>query len=240
MNFFQRLANFISGLFSTGMGNIEKSNPEIVYENAINERKKKQKELTAAVANIIAMRDKTKLELEKKEKELAEAEEMLEVAMDEGDDEAAIHILEGKSALESRVSELQAELERVASQAEDAMDTLSSFRSEIIKLTKERDEMLAKNEAANARIKIQESLDGFSVDADMQALENVRSSINQKVAQADVEKELGDKSLDKKLDKIKAKTGESRARRQLEALKKKREAQQAQAADGGPSVKKTI
>ena len=37
--------------------------------------------------------------------------------------------------------------------------------------------MLAKVKSAEARMKIQESLDGLSLDADSQALDNVRESI---------------------------------------------------------------
>ena len=103
------------------------------------------------------------------------------------------------------------------------------------KLQREKEEMLAKKETADARIKIQESLDGFSVDADVQALENVRTSIKKRVAEADINTELEDNSIDKRLNAIKAKTGNVRARQQLEELKKLKAAK-AEAAAG----KKTI
>ena len=67
------------------------------------------------------------------------------------------------------------------------------------------------------------------MDADTQALENVREAIHKKEAQADIGKELQDSSIDSKLAKIKAKTGSARARQRLAALKKKRAA----AAGGG-------
>ena len=60
------------------------------------------------------------------------------------------------------------------------MKAFQQFQSEIEKLRREKDEMLAKVETAEARIKIQESLDGLSLDADVQALDNVRASIHKK------------------------------------------------------------
>ena len=45
MGFFSRLFNVISGFFSSFIGKVEERNPELVYEAAIQERLKKQKEL---------------------------------------------------------------------------------------------------------------------------------------------------------------------------------------------------
>ena len=82
--------------------------------------------------------------------------------------------------------------------------------------------MLAKLETAEARIKMQETLDGFSLDADVQALDNIRSSINKKVAEADVNAEMANESLDNKLERLKEKGSSLRAQKKLEELKKKR------------------
>ena len=48
MGFFGRLFNVISGFFNSLLGNIEAKNPELVYENTIQERLKQQKELKKA------------------------------------------------------------------------------------------------------------------------------------------------------------------------------------------------
>ena len=69
-------------------------------------------------------------------------------------------------------------------QAEDAIEALNAFRNDIKKLKRERRDA-CQRKTAEARIKIQESLDGLSVDADTQALENVREAIHKKEAQAD-------------------------------------------------------
>ena len=96
--------------------------------------------------------------------------------------------------------------------------------------------MLAKAKTADARIKIQESLDGLSMDADTQALENVRSGINKRVAEADIGTELEENSMDRKLAEIKRKAGSAQDRSKLEKLKKMRAAKEGAA----ESVKKTI
>ena len=110
------------------------------------------------------------------------------------------------------------------------------LQSEIEKLKREKEQMLAKVETAEARIKIQETLDGFSMDADVQALDGIRESIEKKVAQADVGAEMADASLDKKMDALKEKGASLRAKKRLEEMKKKRSRESAQTED----VKKTI
>ena len=46
--------------------------------------------------------------------------------------------------------------------------------------------MLAKMQSAQARIRIQEQLDGLSVDADVKALDNVREHIKNTIAEANL------------------------------------------------------
>ena len=132
-----------------------------------------------------------------------------------------------KSTLESSVVELQAELDTAAMESEDAKRSLMNVQAEINKLKSEKDRMLAKMQSAQARIKIQEQLDGLSVDAEVKALDNVRENINTLSAQAKLGKELGDESLDTKLAALRRQTGDVTAKKKLEELKAKRVAAQA-------------
>jgi phage shock protein A len=142
----------------------------------------------------------------------------------------ALHLIERKDTLSAEIAQLNVDLEKTASEAEEAKNSLVAFQGAIEKLKKEKEQMLARKETAEARIKIQETLDGMSTDADIKALDNVREHIGKMQAQADMGSELGDSSLDSKLKKIKAKAATSAAREQLDAIKKSRAATQAEAA----------
>lgn len=236
MGFFSRLGQLWSGFLNIFVSNLENKNPEAVYEAAIEERIKKHRELKKAVASIVYLRNKTQTELDENEREMKEVEAQIPVAVEEGEDEVALVLLEKQEKLQSRNAELQIELEKISAQAETSKESLVAFQADIHKLKQEKIEMLAKKQNAEARIKIQETLDGLSTDADVQALDNVRSSINQLNAEADIGNELGDASLDAKLAKIKAKTGSANARRKLDELKK----QQAAKKDAATNVNKTM
>ena len=72
--------------------------------------------------------------------------------------------------------------------------------------------MIAAKANAEARIQIQETLSGLSTEADVQALDTVRTSIKKLKAEADVGAEVEGDGLDAKLAKIKAKAKDATMR----------------------------
>jgi phage shock protein A len=235
--FFSRLGNLWDGFLSLFVGNLEKDNPEAVYEAAINARKKQYAELKKAVSGIIVLRNKLSAELEDKQKQAADLEGQIAAAVEAEEDDVALVLLQRKDELSARISQITGELDGAKQEAENAKASIITFQSEIEKLEREKLQMLAKKENAEARITIQESLDGLSMKADIKALDNVRDHIDRLHAEADVNAEIGDAGLNKKLEKIKRAAGTASARTQLEALKKARESSKAGAAEG---VKKSI
>lgn len=240
MAFFDRLAQVWKGFLSLWVSDLENRNPEAVYEAAIEERIKKHRELKKAVSGIVYLRNKLQTELEAAEKELAQVNLSIPVAVEEGEDEAALVLIQKKDELETKIEATRAELDKVSAQAEDAKSGLIQFQGEIEKLKREKTEMLAKKANAEARIQIQETLDGLSTDADIKALENVRETIQKKSAEADVAGEIRGESLDEKLAKIKAKTANASAKAQLAELKRQAAAKKEAAAASSAAVKKTI
>jgi phage shock protein A len=238
MGFFDRVANLWNGFWGLWISDREKANPAAVYEAAIDERIKKHRDLKKAVSGIVYLRNKLTDEKDSKEKELADINGQLPVALEQGDDEAALVLLTRKNELEKSLVDLRTELEKVSGQAEEAKQSLVAFQGEIEKLKRERDEMIARKATAEARIQIQESLEGLSTDADIKALDNVRDNIQKLQAEADTGAEIRGESLDTRLKKIRERATDASARTQLDELKKQMAAQKA--AVEGASVKKTI
>ena len=238
--FFSRIGNLWKGFLSLFVGNLEKSNPEAVYEAAINARKEQYKDLKKAVSGIIVLRNKLSNELEEKNRDIAELDAQIQAAVDTEEDDVALILLQRKEELTQRVSRIEAELGQARDEAEAAKASIVTFQAEIEKLEREKDAMLAKKENAEARIQIQDTLSGMSMQADIKALDNVRDHIDKLQAEADVSTEIGDAEIGRKLDKIKQKAGSATARAQLEALKKAREATKAGAATEAAGVKKSM
>jgi phage shock protein A len=240
MGFFDRLANIWRGFLSLWISDIENRNPEAVYEAAIDERVRKHRDLKKAVSGIVYLRNKLSTELEQQERELKETLAQIPVAVESGEDEVALVLIQKKDELTKNIERLSAELSKVSDQAEEAKRGLISFQAEIEKLKREKDEMLAKKANAEARIQIQETLDGLSTDADIKALDGVRTHIQKLQAEADIGSEVQGDSLDAKLAKIREKAADSTARSQLDEMKKQMASRKAAAEGAGGGVKKTI
>lgn len=237
--FFERLSLVWKGFLGLWISDIESKNPEAVYEAAIEERIKKHRSLKKAVSGIVYLRNKLQSELDQKSKQLVEVNIQIPIAVEEGEDEAALVLIEQKNELEVAIGSLNVELEKVSVQAEESKSGLLAFQGEIEKLKREKMEMLAKKANAEARLNIQETLDGLSTDADIKALENVRESIEKTAAEADVGAEIKGESLDQKLAKIKSKTANAAARTQLAEMKKQMAAKK-EAAVSAAAVNKTM
>lgn len=229
ISFFARIGNLFKGLLSIFVSNIEKEHPEIAYENAINSMTGKYSKLKMATAAIIKRREDVDERLKKASHELEQTQGQLDAAVATNQDDLAVILIQKKNELETQVTELRVDMESAGKDAESAKSSLLQVQAEIKKLKAERDVMLARMQSAQARLKIQEQLDGLSVDAEVKALDTVREHIKTTVAAANLGKEIAESSLDSRLAALKSSAGEVQARQQLGELKARKAAQQAAA-----------
>src|SRR3954462_12534571 len=226
MGVISRVANLWRGFLSLWISDIEKEHPEIAYENAINSMVGKYSKLKTATAGIIRRREDLDERYKRATAELAQTEAELETAVSTDQDDLAVILIQKKNQLAADVAELKAEMEQARTDADSAKTSLLGVQSEIRKLQSERDSMLAKMQSAQARIMVQEQLDGLSVDAEVKALDNVRQHIKTTIAEANLGKELSESSLDSRLAALRNQTGDVQAKQQLAELKAKKAAQQ--------------
>lgn len=219
MSVFGRLANLWKGFISLWISDVEKEHPEIAYENAINSMVEKYSALKRATAAIIRRREELAERLSSQQKELAQVNGDLSTAVETNQDDLAVVLIQKKNQLEASIAELQADADTAAKDADSAKQSLLSVQNEIKKLKAEKETMVAKLESAQARMRIQEQLEGLSVDAEVQALDNVRTHIKTQVAQANLNKELGETDLDARLKTLRNASGDVTAKQQLSELK---------------------
>ena len=224
---FTRLKNLWKGFVSIWISDIEKEHPEIAYENAINSMIEKYSKLKQATAAIIKRREDIDERLKRAARELAQTEAELNAAVETNQDDLSVILIQKKNQLETEVAEMRGDLDVASKDADSAKSSLLQVQGEIKKLKAERDVMLARMQSAQARLRIQEQLDGFSVDAEVRALDNVREHIKTTVAAANLGKELAETSLDGRLAALKSQAGDVQAKQQLAEIKAKRAAQQA-------------
>jgi len=229
INLIARLANLWQGFVSLWLTDVEKRHPDIAYQNAIDSMIGKYDKLKMATASILRRREDISARLDKARRELAAVETDLNAALGTDQDNLAVVLIQKKNALDAAIAELTAENEQASADAEDAKGSLIQVKNEIQKLKDEKDRMLAQMASAEARVKIQNQLEGLSVDAEVRALDNVREHIKNTVAQAKMGQELRESDLDVQLSKLRQSSGSVTARQQLDELKRARAAQAAPA-----------
>lgn len=232
INLLARLTNLWSGFVSLWLSDVEKRHPEIAYQNAIDSMIGKYDKLKMATAAILRRREDINARLDKAKRELEAVETDLNAALATNQDNLAVVLIQKKNALDASIKELAVEIQQASADAEDAKSSLLQVKSEIQKLKDEKDRMLAQMASAEARVKIQNQLEGLSVDAEVRALGNVREHIKNTVAQAKMGDELRNSDLDVQLAKLRQSSGAVTAHQQLDEMKRARAAQSASAAAG--------
>lgn len=227
MGLVSRLSNLWRGFLSLWISDIEKDHPEIAYENAINSMVGKYAKLKGATAAIIRRREELEERFKQAAAELQQTEAELDTAVSTGQDDLAVVLIQKKNQLNADIAEMKTDMEGARDDADSAKSSLLSVQSEIRKLKAERDTMMAKMQSAQARLRVQEQLDGLSVDDEVRALDNVRTHIKNTIAEANLGKELSDTSLDGRLANLRNQVGDVQAKQELAALKAKKAAQQA-------------
>jgi phage shock protein A len=204
-----RLSDLWKGFVSLWLEDIEKNRPEIAYESAVQSMTDKYLSLKRATAAILRRREELEERLGEEQRALARINQDLDAAIDNGQDDLGVILVQKKKALEASVNELTAGLTQAKADVDEAKSSLMNAKAEIEKLEGEKDRMLAEFQSAQARLKIENQLQGLAVDADVAALESVRAHIENTEAGA----------------KLSQGTGSVTAKSELEALKAARAAQ---------------
>ena len=227
-----RLWNLWTGFVALWVTDVEKDHPEIAYQNSIASMTEKYGLLKQASGRIIARRLDIESRLETAKAEMSKVAAQLNVALATNQDDLAMVLIQKKNALDEDLKGMEADFGEADKDAEEAKGQLLEIKGEIDRLKAEKDRMIAKFQSAEARLKIQESLDGLSIDAEVQALSGVRDHIKGRIAEAKLGTELRQSDLDVRLKTLNRSTGTVTARAELEQMKKARAAESA----GGKSL----
>ncbi len=106
VQFFGRLSNLWKGFISLWLEDIEKKQPEIAYENAVQSMTEKYVKLKRATAAIIRRREELEARQSDEQKELAQISADLSAAMDTSQDDLAVILIQKKNAISASLAEL--------------------------------------------------------------------------------------------------------------------------------------
>jgi len=229
-----RFWNFVKGLFWQGQRNLEKANPEAVYEMAILKMKQQYQKMQAAVGRLAAERNRLRTRVEDKQRQLAEVQADLDGALAEAQagNQEAMEIGEDlvleKDQLESEISSLKQELARSEGLVTDYLGKLRQIESQTKGMESKKDAMIAKLHSAQARKAFADMVSGMSTTAEEAAVSDMDKHIEGLAAQADIGEEMAGATREEKRRKL-------REASQTRASKSKFQAM-LEARTGGPAA----
>jgi phage shock protein A len=188
--------------------------------------------LKSAAGRVISRRDGLRAQVEAAERDLAKVTRDLAAAVATAQDDLALVLIQKKNQLSEGLDTLRPELATAETDAETMKSNLIEVQGEIQNLKAEKDRMVGLLQSAEARIQIQSSLDGLSLDAEVQALGGVREHIKGRIAEANLGAELRATDLDVRMKDLSRKSASINARAELDAMKAAAAQANAQAAGG--------
>ncbi len=220
MKFFSRLSNLIRGTLTHWMGRRERRNPAAVYEAAIQARLEQYGQLRESAAGVLYMRGKLSGEVELKANAVRSLNRQIDVAVERDEADVAVALIAPRQVLKAETERVTNELKELNAEAETAKKNLIAFQSDVVRLREEKIHAMARLANAKARLRLQETIKGLTPDADLQALEEVRSHIDRLSAEVQVSREVADSELAQRIEKVREAEADSAARAELDELKR--------------------
>ncbi len=236
MGFFGKFWAMIRGIFIRAGDDLVSSSPDAIkatYAAAIDDAKKRYKEMERAVALLARERERTEMSLKELDKEEADLQRKLEgaLAAAEADPsnsshrEAGTRYLTRIKEIDERQEALTAELEGQSGKVEQYKIKLRSFTDEIEKLKREQGEMVAEFVSNQQVIQLEDRLKGLGETAVDESIVAIREKVANLRAQAKIATEMGGATLESQ-DRTYEKLGSEReAQAHFDELLKARAAQ---------------
>lgn len=222
-----RFWNFVKGLFWQGQRNLEKANPEAVYEMAILKMKGQYQKMQAAVGRLAAERNRLRNKVAEKQKALAAVQADLDGALSEAQagNQEAMEIGEDlvleKDQLERELATLKQELTESETLVADYLGKMRQVESQTKNMESRKDAMIAKLHSAEARKGFLDMVSGMSTSAEEAAVSDMDRHIEAIAAQVDVGEEMAGATREEKRRKLReastARASKSKFQAMLEA-----------------------
>ncbi|MBT3221396.1 MAG: hypothetical protein HN348_20115 [Proteobacteria bacterium] len=177
MSFFSRWAD-------KWIGSLETRNPEAVYESAIKQQREAIVRNKDVFTSCIVRRNRLSNELEELERALRQVMVDLPAAIDNGDDETALVMIQRKDDLVTKLETLTTHLDQAKEDVATAKTAVELTKQNLDTLTREKTQAIAELRVAQARIAVQNANDAFSDDPGARGLTSVRESIERLDSQA--------------------------------------------------------
>lgn len=201
MGFFGKFWAMVRGIFIRAGDDMVSSSPEAIkasYATAIDDAKRRYKEMEKAVALLARERERTEMSLKALDKEEEDLRRKLEGALSAAESdpdnpahrEAGTRYLSRISEIDLKQAQLTEELEAQSRKVNEYKVKLRSFQDEIDKLKREQGEMVAEFVSSQQVIMLEDRLKGIGESAVDESIVAIREKVANMKAQSKIASEM--------------------------------------------------
>jgi len=223
MGFFSRLGRIIRGFFGLFVSEIEKANPDALFEDIKNQIERARREANDQIIDIQTNAELIKVEMKQVEKNLQAVQAKIESVKAAGQKEALVELLMQEEEIQQVYEAHQSTYENASSEVAKIREDFKIFESEMNQKLEEVKSLKTQNKLASLKESIN-SINAKYTSKDNkvgeinEALEKARDMVNQKTARANAISSLKEEDIDSIIQKIDVNSARDRAKARAEAM----------------------
>ena len=213
-----RFTRAIRGFFGRFLTGVERRNPEILLENAVQDELENLKRLQVAAARTIAYEKMLTNDAAEKQKLITTKERQARELVARGHREAAIQVVQQKQEAQTSLQEIEGRLDEARRNSEEMEQAFREQERRYNDIVRERAALLEEHQRSRALRAANEARANISLTDSSRDLERARQAIRQASYEAQAVGELGTSETERQIAAVEADIKRLDAERELEMI----------------------
>jgi phage shock protein A len=194
-----RFTRAIRGFFGRFLSGVERRNPEILLENAVQDELENLKKLQVAAARTMAYEKMLANDAVTKQKTLAVKERQARELAGRGQREAAIEVVQQKQEAQTSLADIEARLGEARKNSQELEQAFRDQERRYNDVVRERAALMEEHQRSRALRTANEARSNISLSDSSRDLEKARQSIRQSSYEAEAIGELGTSETERQI-----------------------------------------
>ena len=213
-----RFIRAIRGFFGSFLSGVERRNPEILLENAVQDELTNLKKLQVAAARTMAYEKMLANDAASKQKSITTKERQARELAGRGQRQAAVEVLQQKQEAEASLAEIEGRLEEARKNSQEMEQAFRDQERRYNDVVRERASLMEEHQRSRALKTANEARSQISLSDSSRDLEKARQSIRQASYEAEAIGELGTNETERQIAAAEADVKRLDAERELEMM----------------------
>ncbi|HSK99424.1 MAG TPA: PspA/IM30 family protein [Rubrobacteraceae bacterium] len=225
----------IRGFFGSFLSGVERRNPEILLENAVQDELENLKKLQVAAARTMAYEKMLTNDAASKQKAITVKERQARELASRGQREAAIEVVQQKQEAQAQLAEIDARLDEARRNSQEMEQAFRDQERRYNDIVRERAALMEEHQRARALRTANEARANVSLSDSSRDLDKARQAIRTASYEAEAVRELGTSETERQIAAAEVDIKRLDAERELEMMELQMGLRDADSLEAAPS-----